>query len=309
MKPIRTVIFGLASILTFTCISATARESGGIAKVVGKMGDARYFMAGDSTPHDIKLGMILKAGVTIQTASGGGNYVDIVFNDASVGIAPTRAPSEIRHWHPRVEREGIRIFDNTILTFDKLTKTSTGADVVTDTEFELKAGSILGQVKKLTPTSKYEVKIPKGVAGIRGTVYFLSATGILRVVSGSVVVAYVAPGGTNVITQIVNVGEQFDTTTGLLTPIDENIKRFFHPIEFGSNTRDVPPTTYTAPDQRIYFVSPVVGNVTASADGGSGRSSSEFTSVTGITITEVLTPSNPATTPGTPDTQVTVESP
>jgi hypothetical protein len=127
---------------------------------------------------------------------------------------------------------------------------------------DLKAGTIIGTVKKLTPTSKYEVKIPNGVAGIRGTINFLNASGILRVLSGSVVVAYVGSGG-NVITQIVNAGEQFDTNTGLVTPIDVNVHALI--VEGAMDFRLGGPLiiNYIAPDQRVYFVSPVGGSTTA----------------------------------------------
>jgi hypothetical protein len=262
MRQIRNFVIGLASVVTFAAVSVSAQTTDGIAKVVAKSGDARYFVAGDSTPHDVKVGMILKPGVTIQTASGMGNYVDIVLNNAAATAPPSASPSEIAHWQPKAEQDGVRIFENTILAVDKLSKTSTGADMVTDTEMDLKAGSILGTVKKLTPTSKYEVKIPNGVAGIRGTIYFLSASGVLRVLTGSVVVAYVGSGG-NVITQIVNAGEQFDTNTGLVTPIEDNIgvflRRSAHDFTVFANR----PVTFIAPDQRVYFVSPVGGSTTA----------------------------------------------
>ena len=262
MRQIRTFVIGLASVLTLACVSVSAQTSDGIAKVVAKMGDARYFVAGDSTPHDIKVGMILKPGITIQTASGPGNYVDIVLNNASASAPPTAGPSDIAHWQPKADQDGVRIFESTILAVDKLTRTATGADVVTDTEMDLKSGSILGTVKKLTPSSKYEVKIPNGVAGIRGTIYFLSASGILRVVSGSVVVAYVGTGG-NVITQIVNAGEQFDTNTGLVTPIDINVSLELARFAWDFREFTLRPVTFIAPDQRIYFVSPVGGTASA----------------------------------------------
>ena len=257
MRQIRNFVIGLASVLT--CVTVSAQSTDGIAKVVGKMGDARYFIAGDSTPHDIKVGMILKPGVTIQTASGMGNYVDIVLNNASATAAPAPSPSDIAHWQPKADQDGVRIFENTILAVDKLSRTSTGADVVTDTEMDLKAGSILGTVKKLSPTSKYEVKIPNGVAGIRGTIYFLSASGILRVVAGSVVVAYVGPGG-NVITQLVNAGEQFDTNTGLVTPIDVNVRLNLIRVAWFFHQFLALPVPFIAPDQRVYFVSPTHGS-------------------------------------------------
>ncbi len=256
MRQIRNFVIGL-SVTLASIATVSAQTTDGIAKVVAKMGDARYFVAGDSTPHDVKVGLILKPGTTIQTASGVGNYVDLVLNNASAVAAPGggAGPSDLSHYQPKAEQDGIRVFENTVLAVDKLTRTQTGADVVTDTEMDLKAGAILGTVKKLTPTSKYEVKIPNGVAGIRGTIYWLSASGILRVVSGSVVIAYVGPGG-NVITQIVNFGEQFDINTGLVTPIDVNVRLDLvrDTLAFNVFTQ---PITFIAPDQRIFFVSPV----------------------------------------------------
>jgi hypothetical protein len=262
MRQIRTFVIGLASVVTLAAVSVSAQTTDGIAKVVKMSGDARYFVAGDSTPHNVKVGMILKPGVTIQTASGMGNYVDIVLNNASAVAPPSPSASDIAHFQPKADQDGVRIFENTILAVDKLSKTTTGADVVSDTEMDLKAGVIIGTVKKLTPTSKYEVKIPNGVAGIRGTIYYLSASGILRVLSGSVVVAYVGSGG-NVITQIVNAGEQFDTNTGLVTPIEVPTRVLI--IEGAMDFRTVLglPVTFVAPDQRVYFVSPVGGSTTA----------------------------------------------
>ena len=290
MRQIRTFVTGLVSVFTLACISVSAQTSDGIAKVVAKVGDARYFVAGDSTPHEVKVGMILKPGVTIQTASGMGNYVDIVLNNAGASAPASASPSEVAHWQPKAEQDGIRIFDNTILAVDKLGRTQTGADVVTDTEMDLKAGSILGTVKKLSPTSKYEVKIPNGVAGIRGTIYFLSASGILRVVAGSVVVAYVGPGG-NVITQIVNAGEQFDTNTGLVTPIDVNVLLMLKRVAFDFHIPLGRPINFIAPDLRVYFISPVGGTAGGGGVPDSVSSSGSSSSTMGsISITETIAP-------------------
>jgi len=257
MRQIRNFVVGIAVLSLASIATASAQMSDGIAKVVAKSGDARYFVPGDSTPHDVKVGMILKPGVTIQTASGAGNFVDVVLNNASATAPATPSPSQVAHWQPKADQDGVRINENTVLVIDKLSRTQTGADVVTDTELDLKAGNILGTVKKLTPTSKYEVKVPNGVAGIRGTIFWLSASGILRVVDGSIVMAYVGSSG-NVITQTVNFGEQFDINTGLVTPIDVNVRLELLRIAFGLG---MPPTivpiTFIAPDHRIFFVSPV----------------------------------------------------
>jgi hypothetical protein len=277
MKQMRTFVIGLVScVLTIASVNLASAQtiSDGIAKVVAKSGDARYFVAGDSTPHDVKVGMILKAGTTIQTASGMDNYVDLVLNNAQAVAPPSGSPSDIAHYQPKADQDGIRIFENTVLLVDKLTLTATGADTVTDTELDLKAGSILGTVKKLSPASKYEVKIPNGVAGIRGTVYYLSAAGILRVLSGSVVMAYVGSGG-NVITQVVNAGEQFDTTTGLVTPIPINVMQSLIRAAFSFRNALFQPMTFISTDHRVYFVSPVGGGAVAN-NGGGGEGGVQF---------------------------------
>jgi hypothetical protein len=271
MRQIRNFVVGIAVLTLASIATASAQMSDGIAKVVAKSGDARYFVPGDSTPHDVKVGMILKPGVTIQTASGAGNFVDVVLNNASAVAPATPSPSQVAHWQPKADQDGVRINENTVLVIDKLSRTQTGADVVTDTELDLKAGNILGTVKKLTPTSKYEVKIPNGVAGIRGTIFWLSASGILRVLDGSIVMAYVGSSG-NVITQTVNFGEQFDINTGLVTPIDVNVRLELLRIAFGlGETPVILPITFIAPDHRIFFVSPVEANTSGSFGGGGGE--------------------------------------
>lgn len=268
MRQIRNLFVGIA-VLTLASI-ASAQTSDGIAKVVAKSGDARYFVPGDSTPHDVKVGMILKPGVTIQTASGAGNWVDVVMNNASAVAPPAPSPSQIAHFQPKAEQDGVRINENTVLVVDKLSRTQTGAEVVTDTEMDLKAGSILGTVKKLTAGSKYEVKVPNGVAGIRGTTYFLSASGVLRVLDGSVVMAYVGSGG-NVITQIVNFGEQFDINTGLVTPIDVNVKLELLRMAWDLGVPPMQPIVFIAPDHRIFYVSPVEANTGSGGGFGGGE--------------------------------------
>jgi hypothetical protein len=277
MRQIRTFVIGLAScVLAIASINQVSAQatSDGIAKVVAVSGNARYFVAGDSTPHDLKVGMILKSGITIQTASGTLNYVDLVLNNAHASAAPSPSASQIAHYQPKADQDGIRLFENTVLSVDKLTVTQTGADTVTDTELDLKAGSVLGTVKKLAPASKYEVKIPNGVAGIRGTIYFLSASGIVRVLTGSVVVAYVGPGG-NVITQVVNGGEQFDINTGLVTPISAVELGILIRVAIAFNIIPGPvPIAFVAPDHRINFVSPnrgLHGDFDADGDHDHGR--------------------------------------
>ena len=76
-----------------------------------------------------------------------------------------------------VEQNVIRMWGNTVLAIDKLTQFDTGVQTVSDTELDLRAGRIFFNVKKMSATSQFIIKIPNGVAGIRGSVGFDDSTG------------------------------------------------------------------------------------------------------------------------------------
>lgn len=173
----------------------------------------------------LKTGTILKPGTIVQTATG--SYVDVVLNNpdasgpsfsamgagASSGSGQlSQAPGGVAY-QPKAKQDAIRIYENTVLGIDKLTVESTGVETITQTQLDLKAGSIFGVVRKLSAGSKYEVKLPNGVAGIRGTVYYMTATGIIRVLSGSVLVAFTGADGA-IRTVEVKDGFQFDIRGG-----------------------------------------------------------------------------------------------
>ena len=114
----------------------------------------------------------------------------------------------------------VKVEENTLLGIDKLTSMHTGADVVTETMLDLKAGRITGSVKKMSTASKYEIKLPNGVAGIKGTIYECYAEGVIKVREGSIVVAYPGPNGANV-TQVIMSMQMFDIRTGILSPLPD----------------------------------------------------------------------------------------
>ncbi|MGC8886203.1 MAG: FecR domain-containing protein [Verrucomicrobiia bacterium] len=88
----------------------------------------------------------------------------------------------------------VRVTPATQLALDKLTFSRAAGEVVIETELDLKAGTILGSVKKLAAASKYEVKTPVGVCGIRGTEYRVSADGRIVVLKGWVRIAFTLTG-------------------------------------------------------------------------------------------------------------------
>lgn len=270
MKLIQRLSGGLVAFAIAAALSAQAEE--GIAKVVNINGaGARYatdLSSGTPNWRPLKTGAVLKPGTVVQTAAG--TYVDVVLNNANATAADTAAfgaaasslagdgTSSVSSAEPKAQQDAVRIYENTVLGLDKLNVTQTGADKVTETQLDLKAGRILGSVKKLSATSTYEVKIPNGVAGIRGTIYSISANGVLNVLSGSVVIAFVGPDGTPV-TKEVKAGQQFDPKTGLIgqIPPRERGPLMQDAQALGKGNPKMPPTTLVGPDKTIYYVSPV----------------------------------------------------
>ncbi len=244
----RLLACGVALAMVSTLAAQTVNQ--GVAKVIRLKGAARY-TTGNNVWTPLKLGDLVKPGMIIQTADK--SRVDLVLGD---GSAPTAGPvtGEMLSYQPAVEQNIVRMWENTLLGVDKLSVTQTGADEVTDTQLDLKAGHIFGMVKKMSAASKYEVKIPNGVAGIRGTVFDISAEGIVKVLSGMVVLAFVAPDGT-VMTQAIMGLQEFDAPKNILKPLPD-------PDRAGMDraVREVPviipPVAPISHDNTINFVSP-----------------------------------------------------
>jgi hypothetical protein len=204
--------------------------------------------------HPVKVGTKIKSGDIIQTAAD--SYADIVLGE--IGRTPPRAIIEgTSAYQPQVEQDVVRVMEDSVLAFDKLTVMKTGADEVLKTHLDLRAGKIFGWVKKMSAESRYEIKLPNGVAGVRGTTYSISAVGIVEVYSGSVSISRTGPDGTPMLNpdgtpmrMEVNAGYQFDLRTWLLSPLPPNKTS---PSRPASGTMGA--VEFTA-DQTTYYVSP-----------------------------------------------------
>ena len=249
------------------------------AKVIRVSGHAR-FTTGNNVWQPLKVGDTLRAGTVIQTENQKGSFVDLVIGDGSGAVVTSSGSSSSsaapptpakNSYQPKAEQNVVRIMENSALGIDKLTSMDTGSDSVTETQLDLKAGHIMGSVKKLSAASKYEVKIPNGVAGIRGSLYELWATGLLKVGVGLGVLAWVGGDG-NVNSKDVSGGNQFDPATGEVSPISPSdlneMNNFFGSFRgMGGGV----PNINDAPDHTIYHVSPIHGN--GNGNGGNGGNS------------------------------------
>lgn len=268
MKQIRSLVRALLGSVVVFALTATlsAQAEEGSIKVVNLKGRARYTMGTSGEWKDIKVGTVLRPGTIIQTASD--SYVDVVLNNtkATQGLSSALSSdvtevstSSGTTGKAKVVQDAVRVFENTVISFDKLSLTKTGADTVTDTQLDLKAGRIFGTVKKLSASSTYEIKIPNGVAGIRGTIYLIGADGVVSVLTGDVVVSYMMNG--SLVTKEVPAGYQFDPTTGQVTPLSNPLLQQLYRLAqiFARYLPNMPAVSYTH-DHTIYNVSPTEEN-------------------------------------------------
>jgi len=213
-------------------VSAVQAAEAGKAVVRSIRGKAQYLDSGGQW-LELKVGQVLKPGSTVRTASD--SHADL-FMDENGPV--------------------VRLAENTTLGLDKLNYTATGVDTIIETQLDLKSGRILGIVRKMADQSKYEIKTPNGVAGIRGTEYDITATSVLRVVSGSMVMVYVKSDGT-VITQVVNSNEMFVPSDGTvkLIPADQ-LSQLMAEVK---DMEGAPVVALTVEEPIKIFISPLAG--------------------------------------------------
>lgn len=201
MKSFQALFFGVAGvILTFTVAVSAQNTRPGVVTVVGVQGAASYTLESGPDPKWIPLvaGKRLTAGATIRT--GPNALVDLVLAPEMVaahgfpivGAGSTVGPADdapvrglVSYNTPMLKQNVVRMSGDTVLKIDKLTASEMGADTVSDTELDLQKGSIFSKVKKLSETSVFYVKIPTGIASVRGTSFYISAEGKVSVLRES----------------------------------------------------------------------------------------------------------------------------
>ncbi len=227
------VVGGVLALVLALASAAPAAQQG--QAVVRALRGAAEFSTGGGAWAPLKVGMVLHAGTIVKTASK--SEMDLFLKE--------NGPI-------------VRVTADTILGLDKLIFDNTGAETVIETQLDLKSGRILGNIKKTSVASHFEIKTPTGVAGIRGTLFDISANGVVKVkkegAPTSVVVVYVDPSGA-VSTYVVNGGQKFVPGVGVvaMTP-EEN--------ESSDWTGLFPPTGQPAAaldNGALIFVSPNTG--------------------------------------------------
>lgn len=156
--------------------AAPERTVSGRAEVRAVAGNATWSTNG-SPAIPLKVGTILYGGAVVKT--GTNSTVDL-FLGPSAGV--------------------IRIAEISTLSLDSLKLIDTGADKKIEVELELPDGEMYFNVNKLSKASRYEIKMPTGVAGIRGTRGSFNARPNsnkprILLLEGTVVLAHPTPSG------------------------------------------------------------------------------------------------------------------
>jgi hypothetical protein len=159
----------VAALLSATTAQAAPEQNKAVVRSV--RGSANYSTDRGANWKTLKVGTALNQNSVVRTAPG--SVVDLFLGDNGPVV---------------------RVTEDTTLGIDRLTIDRTGVDKVIETQLDLRNGRILGNVKRLAAASKYEVKTPHGVAGIRGTRYDIRSDGTVIVTEGQVVVVYIIDG-------------------------------------------------------------------------------------------------------------------
>lgn len=259
-----------SAVLAFNASAQNIKQ--GLATIVRIQGEARYSL-GDGNWHPLKVGKTLTAGAVVQTAHNA--MVDMVLGKQiqmpqartvpdRISYAPDPLVRGLIDYKPSAEQNMVRLTEDTTLAIDKLTISDTGVDTVSDTELDLKEGKIFASVKKLSAASQYLIKIPNGIAGVRGTTFGLTSKGQCWCTRSSVMLSLIINGLP--VTVVVDQGNQFNPENSQIIPLTPDLINELGQVFTALDTLYVEIVSFTY-DKTVLHISPVNGH---HAGGGFG---------------------------------------
>jgi hypothetical protein len=272
------VVCGL--VLSFTAAASAQNIVQGVATVVRVRGEASYTLESGPNAKWIPLvaGKVLKPGSTIKTEPDA--MADVVLGKSvdfpqarptpdTISLAPDSLVRGAVDYRPSAEQNVVRLSGGTTFKIDKLTISDTGVDTVSDTELDLQKGRIFFSVKKLSPESKYLIKIPNGIAGVRGTQGMIDADDSCAALQHSFFLSITGPDGQTT-TILIEEGKQFNPATGQLTPLSPELIALLHEIATALDTLYLQVISVSISiDGTLCFISPTSGFLTGGLpDGG-----------------------------------------
>jgi hypothetical protein len=238
--------------------------------VVAVTGEARYSVDGKDW-HPVVIGKILRQGAVLETASG--SSVDLILSGtpvslpenssapsswAGLSVAPDPNVRGYAAYKPTAQQNVIQMQANTMLAVDQLTVVNTGADTVGNTELDLRAGNIFLSVKKLSASSQYVVKLPNGVAGIRGSTCSFGADDDVECFEGQITLVIMDPKTGKLIKKSIVGGFRYDPATGQVFDLSPSMRMALR--DFGISARTLFAQVVVVKDVTYVYISPTIGH-------------------------------------------------
>lgn len=171
MKRNARLFSGLVTIGAVALAGASLSAAAGSAEVKAiRAGGSQYTLDG-ATWYTLQVGTVLPQGATVKTDAAGVVDLDLGKNGPGVRVSPA-----------------------TTLELNTLQITEGAGEKMATTELGLPEGKILFSVRKLSPSSKWEVRTPVSTCGIRGSRGAATSRGEFALSEGSGYVRYTAPG-------------------------------------------------------------------------------------------------------------------
>jgi hypothetical protein len=296
--------------------------------VIRVQGTADYSLDGGHTWFPIVVGKYFEAGSLIR--SGDKSIVDVL-----IGKSLSEKTAEFMQFNtranpahnviPQKENNMIRLRPNTTLGVDKLTVSEEDSSYVSDAELNLKSGRIFASVRKVSPSSVYLIKIPDGVAAVRGTQLQLDTDGSsssCSVSSGTVWLSFsitdasgnpiMGPDGNPFppVQVTLTPGQSFNLTQGLLNNLSQQLNNAASTS--GNNTTQGTTTTVTQTQINnlvTLITAAATGNITTLTQTEINSLAQLFQGPITITITPGQAPSSSLPPPPTPPTITTSPTP
>lgn len=270
MKNFKSVLAAIlcAAIASVAASASAQNTKQGYVTAVRVQGIVTYSLGKDQPEHPLVAGKYLPPGAIVFTKDNGvadlvlGKFVDLPqakWAPERISLAPDAQVRGFVTYKPTADQNAIRLTPNSTLAIDKLTIVDTGSDTVSDTELDLKKGKIFASVRKLSGASQYIVKLPNGVAGVRGTLFSISVDGTVACFeskNGGVILALTLPDGSNK-TFLIAEGQLLDPATGTPAAISPQLNKILDQVfkalrttyfqvvnfEYDHTDRRVSPTT------------------------------------------------------------------
>lgn len=172
-------------VLAGALLPASAASASATVKAI-KAGGAQYTVDG-TTWNTLQVGTVLSEGATVKTDAAGVVDLNLGANGPAVRLTPS-----------------------TTLKIHTLSLTEGAGEKIATTELGLPEGKIHAVVRKLSASSKWEVKTSVSTCGVRGMRVTVTSRGEMVVLDGSGYAYYTAPGQTQPKRFDVGSGYMFD---------------------------------------------------------------------------------------------------